>query len=596
VTEIDNRPAAAGGLGIGGLGDAAIDGEGGWDDKYKWVALSNTTVGVLLATIDSSIMLIAMPDIFRGIGLNPLAPGNSFYLLWMILGFLVVSSVLVVSLGRLGDIFGRVKMYNLGFIIYTVASLVLALDPLKGTKGALFLIIGRIVQGIGAAFLVANAGAILTDAFPPNQRGLALGINNIAGISGSFLGLVLGGILAPIDWRLVFLISVPFGLFGTVWAYLKLKDNGRRQKAKIDWAGNVTFAIGLILVMIGITYGIEPADGHTMGWTSLPVISELTGGVLFLIAFCVIETKVTDPMFRLPLFKIKAFTYGTLSTFLSAVGRGGLQFMLIIWLQGIWLPEHGYSFTQTPLWAGVYMLPLTAGFLIAGPASGILSDRYGARPFATGGMCVAGLSFVLLLAVPVNFSYPLFALVLLLSGLGMGMFAAPNRAGVMNSLPIADRGSGGGMNSTFQQSAQVLSIGIFFTLMIIGLSASLPASLTVGLTAHGVPASVVHRVAGLPPVSVLFAAFLGYNPIKQLLGTQVLGGISPSNQAALTGKSFFPHLISAPFHSGLQEAFIFATLACVVAAVASWSRGKRYVDTDLGVESATLLAEPLSID
>ncbi len=596
MTEIDNRPAAAGGLGIGGLGDAAIDGEGGWDDKYKWVALSNTTVGVLLATIDSSIMLIAMPDIFRGIGLNPLAPGNSFYLLWMILGFLVVSSVLVVSLGRLGDIFGRVKMYNLGFIIYTVASLVLALDPLKGTKGALFLIIGRIVQGIGAAFLVANAGAILTDAFPPNQRGLALGINNIAGISGSFLGLVLGGILAPIDWRLVFLISVPFGLFGTVWAYLKLKDNGRRQKAKIDWAGNVTFAIGLILVMIGITYGIEPADGHTMGWTSLPVISELTGGVLFLIAFCVIETKVTDPMFRLPLFKIKAFTYGTLSTFLSAVGRGGLQFMLIIWLQGIWLPEHGYSFTQTPLWAGVYMLPLTAGFLIAGPASGILSDRYGARPFATGGMCVAGLSFVLLLAVPVNFSYPLFALVLLLSGLGMGMFAAPNRAGVMNSLPIADRGSGGGMNSTFQQSAQVLSIGIFFTLMIIGLSASLPASLTVGLTAHGVPASVVHRVAGLPPVSVLFAAFLGYNPIKQLLGTQVLGGISPSNQAALTGKSFFPHLISAPFHSGLQEAFIFATLACVVAAVASWSRGKRYVDTDLGVESATLLAEPLSID
>jgi MFS family permease len=582
MAKVDSFPLAASALGVS-------DARG---DRYKWVALSNTTVGVLLATIDSSIMLIAMPDIFRGIGLNPLGAGNSFYLLWMILGFLVVSSVLVVSLGRLGDIYGRVKMYNLGFVIYTVASLILTVDPLTGTHGALYLIVGRILQGVGAAFLIANSGAILTDAFPPNQRGLALGINNIAGISGSFLGLVLGGILAPIDWRLVFLISVPFGVFGTVWAYLKLQDNGRRQKARIDWAGNVTFAVGLILVMIGITYGIEPADGHTMGWTSIPVICELGAGVVILAAFCVIETKVTDPMFRLPLFKIKAFTYGTLSTFLSAVGRGGLQFMLIIWLQGIWLPEHGYSFTRTPLWAGIYMLPLTAGFLLAGPASGILSDRYGARPFATGGMSLAALSFLLMIFLPVDFNYLLFALVLLLSGLGMGMFAAPNRAGVMNSLPVADRGAGGGMNSTFQNSAQVLSIGIFFTLMIIGLSSSLPASLTAGLSAHGVAPAVVHHVAELPPVSVLFAAFLGYNPIKQLVGTKVLGGLSPANQAALTGKSFFPHLISAPFHSGLREAFIFATLACVVAACASWSRGKQYVDTSTA-GPAPLLAGPI---
>jgi MFS family permease len=573
------------------LAEPTLGGPDTRGDGYKWVALSNTTIGVLLATIDSSIMLIAMPDIFRGIGLNPLGSGNSFYLLWMILGFLVVSSVLVVSLGRLGDIYGRVKMYNLGFVIYTVASLILTVDPLTGARGAIYLIVGRILQGVGAAFLIANSGAILTDAFPANQRGLALGINNIAGISGSFLGLVLGGILAPIDWRLVFLISVPFGLFGTVWAYLKLQDNGRRQKARIDWAGNVTFAVGLILVMIGITYGIEPADGHTMGWTSAPVIGELTAGVAILVAFCVIETRVTDPMFRLPLFKIKAFTYGTVSTFLSAVGRGGLQFMLIIWLQGIWLPEHGYSFTRTPLWAGIYMLPLTAGFLLAGPASGILSDRYGARPFATGGMALAALSFLLMLFLPVDFNYLVFGGILLLSGVGMGMFAAPNRAGVMNSLPVADRGAGGGMNSTFQNSAQVLSIGIFFTLMIIGLSSSLPQSLTAGLSAHGVAPDVVHRVAHLPPVSVLFAAFLGYNPIQQLLGAKVVGGLSPANRAALTGKSFFPHLISSPFHSGLQEAFIFATLACVVAACASWSRGKQYVDEGTA-GSAPLLVTP----
>jgi MFS family permease len=547
-------------------------------DGYKWVALFNVTLGVLMATIDSSIMLIAMPDIFRGIGLNPLVPGNSFYLLWMILGFLVVSSVLVVSLGRLGDMFGRVKMYNLGFLIYTLSSLLLTVDWMKGQNGALWLIIMRVVQGVGAAFIIANSAAILTDAFPSNQRGLALGINNVAGISGSFIGLILGGLLAPINWRLVFLISVPIGALGTVWAYLKLRDTGVRNRAPIDWWGNVTFAAGLILLMIGITYGIEPHGRDTMGWTSPSVMSELIAGVTLLIVFGVIETRVENPMFRLPLFKIKAFTFGTLSTFLSAVGRGGLMFMLIIWLQGIWLPEHGYSFTQTPLWAGIYMLPLTAGFLIAGPLSGLLSDRYGARPFATGGMLAAAVSFVLLELLPIDFSYAPFAGLLLLNGLGMGAFASPNRAGVMNSLPPRDRGAGGGMNSTFQNSAQVLSIGIFFTLMILGLSSRLPASLQNGLTAHGVSAATASRVAHLPPVSVLFAAFLGYNPIQQLVPASALKAVSPANYSVLTGRSFFSSLISSPFESGLHEAFLFAVIACLVAAVASWSRGRRYVD------------------
>ncbi len=554
------------------------DGRG---DSYKWVALSNTTIGVLLATIDASIMLIAMPDIFRGIHLNPLQPGNSFFLLWMILGFLVVSSVLVVSLGRLGDMFGRVRMYNLGFVIYTVASLLLTIDWLHGRPGATYLIVGRIVQGVGAAFLVANSAAILTDAFPVNQRGLALGINNIAGISGSFLGLILGGVLAPINWRLVFLISVPFGLFGTVWAYLKLEDRGVRNRAPVDWLGNITFAAGLILIMIGITYGIEPAGGHTMGWTSPKVIAELTAGVVLLIAFMIIETRVANPMFRLPLFRIRAFTFGTLSSFLSAVGRGGLMFMMIIWLQGIWLPLHGFSFESTPLWAGIYMVPLSAGFLIAGPISGWLSDRYGARPFATGGMLASGLAFGLLLLLPVDFNYAELACILLLMGLGNGMFASPNRAAVMNSLPPEHRGAGGGMSATFQNSAQVLSVGIFFSLMIVGLSATLSHALYQGLTAHGVSTQAASHAAHLPPVTVLFAAFLGYNPVQQLVGSQTLSSLSPSNQAALTGHSFFPSLISTPFHSGLQEAFLFAILACLVAAVASWSRGSRVVDDGL---------------
>ncbi|HLN05783.1 MAG TPA: MFS transporter [Acidimicrobiales bacterium] len=555
-------------------------------DRYKWVALSNTTLGVLMATLDSSIMLIAMPDIFRGIHLDPLQPGNSFYLLWMILSFLIVSSVLVVSLGRLGDIFGRVRMYNLGFAVYTVASLILTVDWLTGRGGALYLVGFRVVQGIGAAFLVANSAAILTDAFPPNQRGLALGINNVAGISGSFIGLVVGGLLAPIDWRLIFLVSVPFGAFGTVWAYLKLEDRGVRHREPVDWLGNVTFGLGLTLVMIGITYGIEPYQRKAMGWMNPAVLVELGAGVLLLIGFLFIETKVENPMFRLPLFKIRAFTAGTLSSFLSALGRGGLMFMLIIWLQGIWLPLHGYSFSNTPLWAGIYMLPLTAGFLLAGPISGILSDRFGARPFATGGMVCAALTFVLLERLPVNFGYPVFAAILLMNGLSMGAFASPNRAGVMNSLPAGDRGAGGGMNATFQSSAQVLSIGIFFTLMILGLSSALSTSLYHGLTVHGVPTAIASRAASLPPVSTLFAAFLGYNPVQHLIGPQGLAALSGPQRSVLLGHSFFPSLIASPFHSGLHEAFAFSIAACLIAAVASWSRGKRYVDHGSAARSA----------
>ena len=550
------------------------------DSRYKWVALTNTTMGALLVTIDASIMIIAMPDIFRGINLDPLVPGNNEYLLWMILGYLVTSSVLVVSVGRLGDLFGRVKMYNLGFVIYTAASLMLTIDWLTGRSGAMYLLIFRIVQGIGGAFLLGNSGAILTDAFPRNQRGMALGINNIAGMCGSFIGLVLGGVLAPISWRLIFLISVPFGIFGTIWAYVRLRDLSARTREPIDWLGNVTFAAGIILVMVGVTQGIQPYQGHAMSWGSPRTSAFLAVGAAFLVAFVFIETKVAAPMFRLGLFKIRAFTFGTLSTFLSALGRGGLQFMLIIWLQGIWLPQHGYTFDQTPFWAGIYMLPLTAGMLIAGPVSGYLSDRFGARPFATGGMLAAALSFVLLELLPINFTYWVFALILLLFGLSMGCFASPNRAGVMNSLPRKDRGAGGGMNSTFMNSAQVFSLGIFFSLMIAGLAATLPTTLSSGLIAHGVPAANAHAISSQPPVAILFASFLGYNPIQHLLGPGVLHSLSPANVALLTGRSYFPSLISGPFRSGLNVAFGFSIGACLIAAAASWSRGKRYVDPE----------------
>jgi MFS family permease len=546
------------------------------DPHYKWIALSNTTLGVLMATINASIMLIALPNIFDGIALNPLLPSNVSYLLWLILGFLVTTAVLVVSLGRVGDMFGRVKMYNFGFLIFTVFSILLSVTWMHGTAAAWWLIIMRILQGVGGAFLFANSSAILTDAFPENERGLALGINAVAAIAGSFIGLVLGGLLGPVNWHLVFVVSVPFGLFGTVWAYLKLRDTGIRQPAKIDWWGNITFAVGLIAVLVGITYGIQPYNGHNMGWTNPTVLTEIIGGIVVLVIFGIIETRVEHPMFRLPLFRIRAFTAGNIASLLSALGRGGLQFILIIWLQGIWLPEHGFSFERTPLWAGIYMLPLTAGFLLAAPISGILSDRFGARPFATGGMIVAAASFVLLIFLPVNFSYLGFALILLLNGLGMGLFASPNRAGIMNSLPPNQRGAGAGMTATFQNSATVLSIGVFFSLIILGLSQHLPSQLYHGLTAQGVPAATAHQVSGLPPVSTLFAALLGYNPIRTLLGPHVLANLHPANAAYLTGRGFFPHLISGPFQDGLRVAFLFAIVACLVAAVASYLRGGKY--------------------
>jgi MFS family permease len=546
--------------------------------KYKWVALSNTTLGVLMVTVNSSIVLISLPAIFRGIGVDPLRQGNVSYLLWMIMGFLLASAVLVVAFGRLGDMFGRVRIYNLGFVVFTAGSLALGLDPFSGGHAALWLIVFRLVQGIGGAMLFANSTAILTDAFPSHQRGLGLGINQVAALGGSFLGLIVGGLLSEVDWRAVFWVSVPFGLIGTIWSYRSLHELGTKKAGRLDWPGNITFAVGLSVVLVAITYGIQPYGTHSTGWANPEVYGGMILGILLLIAFCVIETRVTDPMFDLSLFRIRAFAAGNLAGLLASIARGGLQFMLIIWLQGIWLPLHGYSFESTPLWAAIYMLPLTAGFLVAGPVSGALSDRFGARWFATGGLLLTAVTFVGLFLVPVDFPYWVFALLVALNGIGSGLFAAPNTTAIMNSVPANERGIASGMRGTFQNSGTSLSIGIFFTLMIVGLASSLPSTLYRGLTGNGVSSGIAHQVAGLPPVSSLFAAFLGFNPIQQLLGPSgVLHQVSAHQAATLTGGEFFPRLISGPFHSGLVVVFTAAAIMSVIAAVASLARGRRYV-------------------
>jgi MFS family permease len=550
-------------------------------DRYKWIALTNTTLGISMATINSSIILISLPAIFNGIGLNPLNPGSIGYLLWLLQGYMLVTAVLVVSLGRLGDMFGRVRIFNFGFLVFSTASIILALDPYRGTSGALWLVLWRLVQGVGGAMLFANSSAILVDAFPVEQRGLAVGINQVAAIGGQFIGLILGGVLSVTDWRLVFWISVPFGLIGTVWSYHSLRDNGHRAEAKIDWWGNLTFALGLTSLLSGMIYAIQPNGSSSMAWSSPRVLFFFGAGVALLALFTVIEMKSRVPMINFHLFKIRAFVAGSVAGLLAAIARGGLQFMLIIWLQGIWLPLHGFDYSATPLWAGIYLLPLTVGFLIAGPLSGFLSDRHGARALSTIGLLLFGGSFIGLLALPTGFSYGAFAILIALNGMGSGMFSAPNQTAIMNSVAPTQRGSAAGIQAAFTNSGMVLSIGVFFSLMIVGLTNTLPRSLTSGLRAHGVSASQTHFVAHLPAVGSLFSAFLGINPLQSLLGSRAKSGVSSSQWHTLTGKHFFPSLLTAPFHSGLSIVFTTAAVLAIVAAVFSFFRGERFIHQEV---------------
>jgi len=544
--------------------------------RHKWVVLSNTTLGTLLATINASIVLISLPAIFRGIGLNPLHPANVGYLLWMLMGYLVVTAVLVVPFGRLGDMYGRVRLYNLGFIVFTVAAVALSFDPFQLGGGAIWLIAWRVVQGIGGAMLMATASAVLTDAFPARQRGMALGVNMVAAVAGSFLGLLIGGVLAEIQWQAIFWVGVPLGILGTVWSIRSLREVGVRTPGRMDWAGTLTFGVGLTVLLIGITAGIQPYGGNSTGWTNPFVLGLIGSGLLLLVAFYFIELRVVAPMVDVRLFSSAAFGMGNLAGLMASLGRGGLQFMLIIWLQGIWLPLHGYSFESTPLWAGIYMLPMTAGYLVAGPLAGSLADRFGARPFTVGGMALTAVSFVALVMIPVNFNYLVFASLIFLNGLGGGMFTAPNTAAIMSSVPAAQRGAASGVRATFFNAGASLSIGIFFSLMIVGLAHTLPAAMSTGLQQQGIPASMAHQVAITPPVSSLFAAFLGYNPMAELLAP--FNGLAQPgvNAAVLTGKDFFPELITEPFHTGLVVVFTAAAVMMVIGAIASLFNPGRY--------------------
>jgi MFS family permease len=405
---------------------------------------------------------------------------------------------------------------------------------------------------------------------------MALGINMVAAVAGSFLGLLIGGLLSEWHWKAIFWVGVPIGLIGTIWSLRSLKEMGVRTPGRLDWAGTLTFGLGLTVLLIGITHGIQPHGDRTTGWTNPSVLGAIVAGLLLVVAFCFVELRVAEPMVDVRLFKSAAFGMGNLAGLMSSVGRGGLQFMLIIWLQGIWLPLHGYSFESTPLWAAIYMLPITVGFLVAGPLAGSLSDRFGARPFTVGGMLLMAGSFIALLMIPVNFNYWVFAVLIFLNGLGGGIFTAPNTAAIMSSVPAAQRGAASGVRATFFNAGSSLSIGVFFSLMVIGLAGTLPTALSNGLQEQGVSASVAHEVANLPPVGSLFAAFLGYNPIAELLEPYNALQQPGVNAEVLTGKTFFPELITAPFHAGLTVVFGAAAVMMLIGTVASLFNPGRY--------------------
>ena len=552
--------------------------------QYKWVALSNTTLGTLMASIDMTIVLIAMPAIFRGIQIDPF---SSFqYLLWIMFGYSIVTATLLVTFGRLSDIYGRVKLYNLGFAIFTVGSILLSLTPNVGDAGAIELIVFRIVQGVGAAFLFSNSAAIITDAFPENERGKALGINQLAFLAGSLIGLVLGGILAVFDWRLVFLVSVPVGVIGTIWSYWKLKEQHIvRKKPKLDVWGNISFGAGLTLILLGITYGLTPYGNSPMGWSNPWVLASLVSGAALLVAFPFIETRVAEPMFKLDLFKNRMFATANIATFLSAISRGGIMIMLIVLLQGIWLPLHGFSYDSAPFWAGIFMIPMSIGIALTGPLSGWLSDKHGARVLATTGMIITGITFLAFTLLPANFDYLPFAIILLVMGIGNGIFMSPNMASVMNSCPPEHRGAASGMRATLQNCGQTISQAIFFAIIIISLNATLPAALAISVASAGAPTQIAAAFSHTPASGALFAAFLGYNPIGTLLqgmGPTVAASLPQHTLTVLEGQTFFPNAIASPFMTALTQAFIIAAILCFAAAVFSALRGKKYVYSENG--------------
>ncbi|MEM0160779.1 MAG: MFS transporter [Thermoplasmata archaeon] len=545
--------------------------------QYKNVVLTNTMLGALMASINMNIVMITLPTIFRGLNINPFAQGEFTYLLWILMGYSVVLATILVTFGRISDIHGRTRMYTLGFIIFTIASVLLSIVPdNSGNTGALFIIFFRMIQAVGGGFLMVNSTALITDAFPTTERGRALGINMVSFTVGSVLGLVLGGLLSQYDWHLVFIVNIPFAIIGTIWSIFKLKETSPRLKVSMDYWGNITLAISLILISLGFTYTLEPYGNSEMGWTNPWVIAAFIVGIIMLIAFIIVERKVKNPLFNLSLFKIKPFAYGNISLLVSSLGRGAVMFLVVIWLQGIYLPLHGFAYTVTPLWAGIYMLPMIFGMSIFGPIGGALTDKYGARTFATLGMIITVIGLFLLTLLPYNFNPVYFEGIMFVIGSGGGLFASPNTTAIMNAVSSQDRASANGMRMTINNVAGTISMAIFFSIAITIFSQSLPASMLQSSLAAGVPTKIAYILSKIPASGALFGAFLGVNPIS-VVPQQLLSTIPASALKTLESTTFFPNVIGPSFIKGLSDSIYIAMALSILGVIFSALMGERYV-------------------
>ncbi|MCL4373383.1 MAG: MFS transporter [Candidatus Marsarchaeota archaeon] len=545
--------------------------------QYKWTVLTNTTLGVIMSSLNMNVVMISLPAIFRGLGINPFVPGEFTYLLWVLMGYSIVLATILVTFGRISDIFGRARLYTWGFIIFTAASVLLSIIPDNtGNFGALLLILFRLVQAIGGGFLMVNSTALLTDAFPPNERGKALGLNQVALIVGTLLGLIVGGILASYDWHLIFIMSVPFALAGAVWSIYRLDRHHEKKEVHMDYMGNITIAIGLILVSLGFTYVLMPYKNSQLGWANPWVIGSFAAGILFIVLFAFAEKRAANPLFNLSFFRIRPFTFGNLSLLLSSLARGASMFLVAIWLQGIYLPLHGIPYTETPLWAGIYMLAMMFGMVTMGPISGWLTDKYGARIFATSGMLVIALSLFALTLLPYNFNPIAFELILFFNGIGNGLFASPNTTSIMNSLPPKDRGTGNGMRMTLSNIGSSISMAIFFSVAITVFTIYVPGAMYSSAVQQGIPTEAAHLLAQIPASGLLFGAFLGVDPLAAL-PKSLTSSLPGAAINVLESHTFLPNVLGPSFMQGLRTSLYISVVLIGIGAVLSALRGKRYV-------------------
>ena len=409
--------------------------------KYKYVVLTNTTIGSFMSQLDSNIVLISLPTIIREL------PGTTtFDALWVIMGYILVTATLLLTFGRLADIYGRVKLYNLGFAVFTIGSGLCSIAP-----NGISLVLFRLLQGVGGALIFSNNAAILTDAFPANERGRAIGFNLVIGVSGSVIGLVAGGILtASLGWRSIFWINLPVGIFATAWAYARLKELVSLQPERLDPIGNTLFAAGLSIFLLGMTLGA------LIGYTPIEM-AVMVAGLVMLVGFVYSEVRVSSPMMDLKLFEIRAFSAGMFSNFLASISRGAALLLLVFYFQGALLMDA--------LTAGILLIPFSIAFVSVGPLSGYLSDRYGARSFSTGGLLISAVAFAWFAILPANVSYTTLVLPMILAGIGGGMFVAPNISSIMNATPVARRGIAAGMSATMITTGFLLSLGLAFVIM-----------------------------------------------------------------------------------------------------------------------------------